>query len=319
MKDLKTLVTAVSTSPSFPQQKPGLRGRVSGWLDNDHRLGLLMVAPAILFLLGMVAYPFVVSVYLSLTDAKIGQADSSFVGFANYVKLWGRSVFRDKVIVNTLLYTVGAVPIKLALGLVLALALNRPFPLRGLVRGLILIPWVVPTSLSMVIFLWMFEPTFSVLNYMLVNGLGLEPVQWLAKQGTALFSVMMVNIWRGTPFFAVILLAALQGVPKEQEEAAKIDGATVLQRFRHITLPAIMPVVVVATLFSFIRTFAEMEIVWILTAGGPRNGTHMIGTYAYQQAIRSFRIGEGAAISLFFFPVMLLVVFLQLRYLQRKR
>jgi len=317
MKDPKVLTTAISASPTAGEPKESLAVRFSKWIDNDHRLGLLMVAPAILFLLLMVAYPFVLSIWLSFTDSRIGQPETTFIGFTNYVKLLSRRVFQEKVIWNTILYTVGAVPIKLALGLILALALNKKFPLRNLVRGLILIPWVIPTSLSMVVFLWMFEPTFSVLNLMLER-VGLEPVQWLAKQSTALFSVMMVNIWRGTPFFAVILLAALQGVPKEQEEAAEIDGANAFQRFRHITIPAIMPVVVVATLFSLIRTFAEMEIVWILTQGGPRNGTHMIGTYAFERALRAFRLGEGAAISLFFFPVMLLIVYLQLRYLQRK-
>jgi len=317
MNDPKVLLNSVVASPELPKPKNSMGDRFSRWIDDDHRLGLLMVAPAIFFLLLMVAYPFILSIWLSFTDSRIGQPETNFIGFANYTKLWGRRVFQEKVMWNTILYTVGAVPIKLGLGLILALALNRKFPLRGLIRGLILIPWVVPTSLSMVIFLWMFEPTFSVLNYML-EGVGLEPVQWLARQSTALFSVMMVNVWRGTPFFAVILLAALQGVPKEQEEAAEIDGANAFQRFRHITIPAIMPVVVVATLFSFIRTFAEMEIVWVLTQGGPRNGTHMIGTYAFERALRAFRLGEGAAISLFFFPVMLLVVYLQLRYLQRK-
>ncbi|MEM6527322.1 MAG: sugar ABC transporter permease [Chloroflexota bacterium] len=296
----------------------GIRAVLRRWTDDEHRLGYLMVMPALLLLVVMVAYPFVVSIWLGFTDTRIAQqATGNFIGFENYMNLLNRSVFADKVIRNTILYTVGAVPLKLVLGMILALLLNRRFPLRNLIRGLILLPWVVPTSLSMIVFLWLFEPTFSVLNYLL-EGVGLAPVNWLGTPSTALFSVMMVNVWRGTPFFGVILLAALQGVPGDQIEAARIDGANTLQRFWHITIPAIMPVIVVSTLFSIVRTFAEMEIVWILTEGGPFNSTHMIGTYAYQLAIKNANIGEGAAVSLFFFPVMVIIVWFQLWYLQRR-
>ncbi len=288
------------------------------WTDDERRLGYLMVAPALLLLVVMVAYPFVLSIWLGFTDTRIAQeATGNFIGFENYVDLVGRTIFVDKVIFNTVLYTAGAVPLKLVLGMVLALLLNRHFPLRNVLRGLLLLPWVVPTSLSMIVFLWLFEPTFSVLN-ILIEGVGLEPINWLGTPQNALMSVMMVNIWRGTPFFAVILLAALQGVPEDQLEAARIDGASTVQRFFHITIPAIMPVIVVSSLFSLVRTFAEMEIVWILTKGGPFNSTHMIGTYAYQLAIKNARIGEGAAVSLFFFPVMVAVVVFQLWYLQRR-
>ncbi len=297
-----------------------IRLRISRWLDHEQRLGRLMVSPVVILLIVLVAYPFFLSIWLSFTDTRIAQeATGSFIGLENYIKLWNRTLFREKVVVNTLLYTLGAVPIKLALGLVLALLLNRRFPLRGLIRGLILLPWVVPTSLSMIIFIWMFEPSLGVLNHILASIGGPDAtIRWLGTPQTALFSVMMVNIWRGTPFFAVVLLAALQVVPQDQMEAAEIDGANIIQRFRHVTIPTIMPVIVVSSLFSLVRTFAEMEIVWILTRGGPYNSTHMIGTYAYQQAIQGNRIGEGAAISLMFFPAMVLVIYLQLRYLQRE-
>ena len=298
------------------KQNDTFLSRLNAWFDDEKHLGYAMVAPALLLLILLVAYPFILSIWLSFTDTEIARADTGmFIGLENYFKLWGRTVFREKVILNTILYTAGAVPIKLGLGMIMALLLNRPFPLRTIVRGLILIPWVLPTSLSMLVFLWLFEPTLSVLNYMLESG-GFDAVQWLGPKN-AIYSVMMVNIWRGTPFFAVVLLAALQGVPKDQLEAAEIDGANVFQRFINITIPTIMPVIVVSTLFSIVRTFAEMEIVWVLTKGGPFNSTHMIGTYAYQQAIQNSGIGEGAAVSLFFFPILALIVFFQLWYLQR--
>ncbi|MEQ8677662.1 MAG: sugar ABC transporter permease [Aggregatilineales bacterium] len=315
MEDTNVIKPMVITSSGTAK---GIRVRFSQWLDHEHHLGYLMIAPALIVLVGLVAYPFILSVWLSFTDTRIAQETTGvFIGLENYSTLLNRTVFREKVIYNTLLYTIGAVPLKLGLGMMLALLLNRPFPLRNVVRGLILIPWVVPTSLSMIVFRWMFEPTLSILNYVLA-GAGLDTVNWLGTPDTAIFSVMMVNVWRGTPFFAVVLLAALQTVPKDQEEAAEIDGANIIQRFFYITIPHIFPVMVVATLFSIVRTFAEMEIVWVLTRGGPFNGTHMIGTYAYQQAIQSSKIGEGAAVSLFFFPIMALVVFLQLWYLQRR-
>ena len=314
MQESNATLDMISTAQN--KQKDSPLKRLGAWFDNEKRLGYTLVAPALILLLLLVAYPFVLSIWLSFTDTQIARSDTGlFIGLENYFKLWGRTIFREKVIYNTFLYTIGAVPIKLGLGLLLALLLNRPFPLRSIIRGLILIPWVLPTSLSMIIFLWLFEPTLSVLNYMLA-GVGFESIQWLGPK-TAIFSVMMVNIWRGTPFFAVVLLAALQGVPKDQMEAAEIDGANTIQRFINVTVPTIMPVVVVSTLFSVVRTFAEMEIVWVLTSGGPFDRTHMIGTYAYQQAIQNARIGEGAAISLFFFPILALIVFFQLWYLQR--
>ncbi len=292
--------------------------RISRWFDHETHLGYIMVAPAIIVLVLLVAYPFFLSIWLSFTDTRIAQESTgTFIWFGNYTTLLARPIFRDKIIWNTILYTIGAVPIKLGLGLTLALLLNRPFPLRGLVRGLLLIPWVLPTSLSMVVFRWMFDPTLSIFNELL-TGVGLQPVAWFATRDNALFSVVFVNVWRGTPFFAVLLLAALQSVPTDQVEAAEIDGATRLQRFRHVTIPTIFPVIVVATLFSVVRTFAEMEIVWVLTRGAPFDGTHMIGTYAYQQAIQNTRLGEGAAIALFFFPFLAVITFFQLWYLQRR-
>lgn len=308
----------IDTMTYVTQSDSGLLNRIGRWMDTEQRLGYMMIMPALLVLLLLVAYPFVLSIGLSFTDTRIAQGSTgTFIGIDNYLTLWNRTLFREKVIWNTILYTVGAVPIKLVLGLGMAILLNRRFPLRVLIRGLILIPWVVPTSLSMVIFRWLFEPTLSVLNYILAS-FSIEPVQWLGTPGNALFSVMIVNIWRGTPFFAVVLLAALQGVPKDQLEAAEIDGANLWHRFQHVTIPTILPVIVVSTLFSVVRTFAEMEIVWVLTRGGPFNGTHMIGTYAYQQAIQSAKIGEGAAVSLFFFPFLAAIVFVQLWYLQRR-
>ncbi|MEM6430934.1 MAG: sugar ABC transporter permease [Deinococcota bacterium] len=280
-----------------------------------------MVTPVVILILSLVAYPFVRALWLSMTDLRVAQAATgNFVGIENYLKLWNRTVFREKVFVNTLIYTLGAVPIKVVLGLILALVLNRKRLLFvGFFRGVALLPWVIPASLSILVWSWMFEPTFSVLNLLLesVNFPG-APFLWLGRPNLAFFSVMLVNIWRGLPFFAVLYLAALQNVPVDLTEAAKTDGANAFQQFFYVTVPSILPVIIVTSLFSLVQTSGEVQIVQVLTRGGPFDTTHVLGTYAYQQAMLSGRIGEGAAVSLYLFPVLLFVVIMQLRYFQRE-
>jgi len=300
-------------------QNTGLR-RFLSWLDDEHRIGPLMTAPAVIVILMLMAYPFALSLWLSLTDTVIAQeATGNFIGLQNFATLLERSIFVNKVIPNSILYTFGSVIPKLGLGLILALVLNRPWPFRNLIRGSILLPWIVPTSLSMMAWWWMFEPTRSVLNYLLegINFPG-APFPWRSRPDLALIAVMIINVWRGVPFFAVTLLAALQVVPEDLHEAAQIDGANRWQAFWNVDIPWIQPVIVVTTLFSLIQTFADLQIIWILTLGGPFNSTHVLATYSFQQAIKSAQIGEGAAISLFLFPALLVVIFLQLRYLQKR-
>lgn len=297
--------------------------RVSKWLDQENRIGPVMVLPAVLIIILLIAYPFGKALWLSVTDSRIAQADTgNYIGLENFRSLMDDAVFTEKVIENTLKYTFGAVVLKLLLGMILALALNRPMPFRNYVAGMLLLPWVVPAALSVLAWKWIFDSNFSVLNDILewaaIPGIGHDYV-WLGKPDLAMFSVIAVNVWRGIPFFAVTMLAALQVVPKELLEAAEIDGANVWQRFWKVTLPTIFPVVVVTTLFSLVRTLADMEIIWILTTGGqPFNSTHVLATYSYQQAIQNTNLGLGAAASLFLFPAFLVIVFLQLRYLQKR-
>ncbi|MEM6528803.1 MAG: sugar ABC transporter permease [Chloroflexota bacterium] len=311
-------MASITTGPTREQEHRTGPGAI---FDNEVTLGRMMVAPAVLLILLLVAYPFLRALWLSMTDLEVARAATgNFIGPENYVNLWDRSIFREKVFVNTLVYTLGAVPIKIVLGLILALVLNRKtIPFINVLRGIVLLPWVIPASLSILVWSWMFEPTYSVINQALVaiNFPG-APYLWLGRPGLAFFSVMLVNVWRGMPFFAVIYLSALQNVPRALEEAAMIDGANVIQRFRYVTLPWIMPVIMVTSLFSIVQTSGEVQIVQVLTRGGPFNTTHVLGTYAYQQAMLSGKLGEGSAISLFLFPILLLVIILQLRYLQRE-
>lgn len=293
--------------------------RLSTWLDREAVIGPLMVAPAALMLVVLIAYPFCVAIYLSMTDRLIARADTGvFIGLANYVKLLGDSIFR-RTALNTFNFALTAVFFKLIFGMLMALVLDEVKVLKNLLRGLMLLPWIVPTSLSALGWLWMFDSEFSIFNRILL-GLGLidQKIIWLGMPATAMFSVQLVNIWRGIPFFGISLLAGMQSIPGDLYEAAEIDGANGWQKFWRITMPLLMPVTVVVTLFSIVQTFADFQIVYVLTRGGPVNSTHLFATLTHQTAIIAGKLGEGAAISLFMFPVLVIAVILQLRYLQRQ-
>jgi multiple sugar transport system permease protein len=276
------------------------------------------MVPTLLVVLGLIGYPFLLSVYYSFTDKVMAQSDYSFVGFKNYITLFNDPIFR-KTVVNTFNYTVTAVIFKIGLGLLMALTLNSVTRFRKFWRAAFLLPWVVPSSLSVLAWKWIFDPQFSVITYFLREwGLIAERIPWLGDPQMAMIVVQTVNIWRGVPFFAMILLAALVTVPRELYEAATVDGAGSWQRFRFITFPHLKPVLIVSALFSFIQTMGDFQIVWLLTKGGPLNSTHLIATLAFRTAIQGSNTSKGAAIAVFLFPFLVLIIALQLRYLRRE-
>jgi multiple sugar transport system permease protein len=278
-----------------------------------------MVAPAAILLIALIGYPFLSAIYLSFTDRLIARSQTgNFVWFKNYFDLVHDSIFQ-KTTVNTFNYAFTAVFFKLVLGMLMALVLDQVKVLKNLFRGAMLLPWIVPTSLSALGWLWMFQPQFSVLNRLLLDsGIIHEKIIWLGSPFWAMFSVQLVNIWRGIPFFGISLLAGMQTIPQDLYEAAEIDGANAWRKFWHVTFPLLMPVTIVVTLFSIVQTFADFQIVYVLTRGGPVNSTHLFATLTYQTAILGGELGKGAAISLFMFPVLVIAVILQLRYLQRQ-
>ncbi|MBE0671764.1 MAG: sugar ABC transporter permease [Anaerolineales bacterium] len=282
-------------------------------------LGPALVAPAVLILLLLIAYPFCVAIWLSMTDKIIARSDTgNFIWFANFTKLFKDSIFQ-RTTINTFNYALVSVFFKLVLGLLMALVLDEVKIFKNFFRGILLLPWIVPTSLSALGFLWMFDSQFSILNRFLLDwGLIQEKIIWLGTPATAMFSVQLVNIWRGIPFFGISLLAGLQSIPQELYEAADIDGASSWSKFWNVTFPLLMPVTAVVTLFSIVQTFADFQIVYVLTRGGPVNSTHLFATLTHQTAILAGRLGEGAAISLFMFPILVIAVILQLRYLQNQ-
>jgi multiple sugar transport system permease protein len=286
------------------------------FIKHEALTGYFLISPALFLMLVLLAYPFILAVYISLSDRILGEP-GKFIWFGNFLKLFQDKFFHETVR-NSFIYTVSTVFLKLTLGLILALLLNQEFPRRDLVRGALLLPWIVPTSLSVLTWLWMFDSLFSVINYILLGvGIISKKIPWLGDPFWAMISVIIVNTWRGLPFFAVSILAGLMAIPRELYEASEVDGAQGFRKFWHITLPLLQPVIAVVVLFSTIWTFADFQIVYILTHGGPLNATQIFATMAYDVALVAGRIGEGSAISLFLFPALLIVIIMMLRYLRR--
>lgn len=285
-------------------------------LERDAVLGYLWVTPALLLLGTLIAYPFLLALYWSLTSRSAGSA-GVFVGLDNFVYLLSGPIFRQ-TLQNTAVFTTASVAVKLVLGMAAALVLNQAFRGRNLARGVFLLPWIVPTSLSALAWLWIYDDIFGVVSRVAMDlGLRRQPIPFLSDSLLAMGAVILVNVWRGVSFFAVSFLAGMQSIAEELYEAAEVDGAGAGGRFWHVTLPGLRPILAVATLFSIIWTFSDFTIVYIVTRGGPANSTHLLATLAYQTAIYGGKVGEGLAISSFMFPLLLVVIFLQLHFLRR--
>ena len=290
--------------------------RLTRLLESERALATALLAPGVAILVLFIAYPFVMALWYSLTSIRVGDA-GEFVGIANFSKAINDTIFQ-MAFKNTVFYTFWATIFKLALGMWLALLLNRHFRFKRIVRASMLLPFIIPTVLSAFAWRWMFDPTFSVMNWMLYHaGLITDRMPFLSDGDWAMWCAVLVNTWRGMPFFAITLLAGLQTISTDLQEAASLDGANGWYRFWHVTWPLLKPVTVVVVVFSIIQTFSDFQLIYVLTGGGPANSTHLIATYAYQIGVATGLLGEGAAISLFMLPVLFIVVWLQLRYLRR--
>jgi multiple sugar transport system permease protein len=287
-------------------------------LQQEGPLAYLFMIPGWLLLILFLAYPFFLGLWLSLTDKSFLSSDYEFVGLENFRYLWSDSIFQQ-TIRNTAYYGIGTVPFKLVLGLSLALLLNRQFRFSRIFRAGMLLPYIVPTALSSLAFLMLFNSIDSPINWLLLDlGLINKEINFLGEPWNARISLCIANIWRGTPFFAISILAGLQAVPSELSEAAALDGANKWQRFKAVTWPVISPIVLVATLFSIIWTISDFQLVYVLTRGGPYNMTHVFGTYSYQVGLGAGYLGEAAAISLYMFPALAIGAVLLLRYIRKE-
>ncbi len=295
---------ATTTRRAAVERLAGPRVRL---LDHEVRLGYVLLLPALLLLLVFVAYPFLFGIWLAVTNSQIGQT-GHFIGLRNFDFERGDTVFIT-AFMNTVSYTAITTVFKLGLGLIMALLLNQVFPAQRFVRAALLLPWIIPSVLSTLAWRWMFDPTFSVVNWVVIHShLSATGVDWLGKTTTALTSLMIVNVWRGTPFYGIAFLAGLQTIPPDLYEAARVDGASRWQQFRVITLPMLRPVLLVVLLLSTILTFADFNLPYVLTNGAPYNSTHVLSTWAFAIGVGGGYIGIGAAISLVLFPLLSIIV-----------
>jgi multiple sugar transport system permease protein len=265
------------------------------------------------------AYPFFYAVYLSFTNKQIG-APAEFTGLENFQKLLSTSLF-TKTVVNSLTYTSLALFFKFFGGLLLGSMLNRPFIGQRFAKGLMLLPWILPTVFSTMIWGWIFHPAFSVFNVILVEKLHwlATPIPFLQEEHWAMASLIFINVWRGVPFFGITFLAAIQSVSTEIIEASRIDGASPWRSFWSITFPSILPVVIIVSLISTIGTLGDFDLPFLLTRGGPNDATVLFSLTAYLLSFSSGLIGLGAAVTMSMFPVLILLVIGSLILVRRQQ
>lgn len=274
---------------------------------SENRFAYLVNTPMIVYLGCVLVFPMLWGFYMSFTNKTIGNP-AAFVGVRNYVKLIGDPEYR-RAILNTVFFTAISIALKTVFGMMMALALNQNFKGRNIVRALLMIPWTLPNIVVVYNWRWIFNSTGGIANYILKSLHIIDSnVIWFGSAGLAMLTIIVANVWRGTPFFGVSILAKLQTIPKDYYEAAEIDGAGLLQKFRYITLPEVKDVTILSALMSTIWTINEFETVWLLTGGGPNGTTEVMNVYSYKTAMRSGMLGRGIAVAVLAMPILMLLI-----------
>lgn len=277
-----------------------------------NRFAYLINTPIMIYLLCVLFIPMLWGLYISFTNKLIG-GEAKFIGLENYKKLLQDKEYLNSL-KNTFVFTFFSIIFKLIIGVIMALALNMNFKGRNIVRALLLIPWTLPNVVAVYNWRWIFNTSGGVANHILKSlGLINENLIWFGSAGLAMATIIIANVWRGSPFFGISILAKLQTIPNDYYEAASIDGANVFQRFWYITLPEIKDVAALTTLMSTIWTLNEFETVWLLTGGGPNGSTQVMNVYSYKTAMRSMMLGRGVAVSIIFMPVLIFLISLLTR------
>jgi multiple sugar transport system permease protein len=286
--------------------KAGWRTRLA---DNERLLWPLMLAPAILYIVLRVGFPFLLSLFYSVSDVTVGGRSMNFVGLENFHRVVASNTFWT-ALKNTLIFTIVSQFFVLVFANILAMALSADFRGKWLVRLLILLPWVAPISLGAIGWLWIYDSIYSVINWtgqaLRILGPNDWPI-WLGQPNLAMASIIVVQIWRIVPLATVILLAGLTSIPQDIHDAAAVDGAGFWRRTLQITFPLLLPITLVAVLFGIIFTFTDMIVVFLLTRGGPYDQTQVLATWAFFTGIQGGDLAGGAAVSLFLFPVLVAV------------
>jgi multiple sugar transport system permease protein len=298
------------------------------WFDRESVLGPLLLLPAVIYIIALVGVPLVLAVLYSLSDATIGDQSIDFVGLKNFQEALANATFRT-ALYNTFLFTIVSQIVVILLANILALVLSADFNGKRLVRFLVLLPWTTPIALGVLGWLWTLDSVYSPIDYVLrqvgLLGVGspLGPdwygtnALWLAYPDRARFSVILIQIWRTLPLATVILLAGLTAIPQDIKDAANVDGAGFFRQLFAIRLPLLLPIMAVAVLYGIVFTFTDLIVVYILTRGGPVDATQVLATWAYFKGIEGGNLGQGAAIAIFLFPVLVGVAALMLRLAKR--
>jgi ABC-type sugar transport system permease subunit len=283
----------------------------------DSLQGIGLLTPTMLLLLGLVLYPFCYAIWLGFTDKAVG-SPGNFVGLANFRYVLGWPQF-NAALVNTAVFTVSAVAIKFVLGMAVALVLNQPIRGRNFFRAFLLLPWVIPGFVVYLVWRWLYDPLSGLINYALLDlGLLAGPIPFLSDRSTAMLSVIVAHSWRQFPFYAISFLAGMQTISQELYDSAQVDGASRIQQFRHITLPSLYHIIGVVVMLSTIWTANAFEPVYLLTGGGPSDATVVYTLLAYLMGMVNLRLGEAAAVSTLFLPLLLGLILVVTALLQRK-
>ena len=304
------------TAPLFSR----VGGAIGHLFENEAVFGYTMVAPAILYILLLVAYPFFIALRFAVTSSTVAEPIAPFTGLRNLERVLNDDIFR-RALFNTFVFTISSQVLQTILGTILAFLLLRPFRGRRVIRALFVIPFTIPVAIGAITWNWMLNPTYSVVNWVGSHAGVLPPPgpNWLGEEQLAMLSIIVVNVWRGLPFTTIVLMAGITAVPQEIVEAAALDAAGFVTRWRKIMVPIIAPILYIAMLFNLVFQFTDMTIVWLLTKGNPVNTTHVLASYAFVEGIISGDLGAGATISLFLFPVMLVSAIAMLRLLKSRQ
>ena len=304
---------AIPQGKAIGDRRGARRSNLKYALQRKSSIAFLMTLPLILLIAVLVVYPALYAVHL----ATLNKAMTKFVGFGNFEFLFRRETFW-LVVKQSCIFAITAVIFKALIGFIVAhFAHNVPARGQRKWRGMLLVPWVIPPAMSTLAWLWLFDPSYSAFNYTLSN-FGIGPIPWTGDAYWARFSVILVNVWYGAPFFMIMYLAALKSVPDQLYEAAAIDGANWWQRIWYVTLPMMRNIIAITTLFSLIVTFANFDIVRILTSGGPLDHTHIFATWAFRVGIEGSDIPLGASVSLFMAPILAVAAIFILRDINKR-
>jgi multiple sugar transport system permease protein len=284
------------------------------------RTGLLFVLPALAYMILMIGYPVAYNVILSFREVSAFNLAAGnprpFVGFGNY-----KTVFTDQTMPyafrNTFIYTMGSLIFQFGFGLIFALLFNKKFTLAKPLRGLLVISWMIPTTVTALLWKFMLSLESGIIDSILMNfGLIKEPVGWLIHQNTAIYGTIMANAWVGTPFNMLLLATGLAGIPEESYESASIDGASILQKFWHITLPLLRPAILSVLILGFVYTFKVFDLIFVMTGGGPVNATEVFATFSYKLSFTYYYFGQGAAVANILFVILFCVALIYLRFIK---